>query len=286
MHETTDYMALAFEEAKKSKSEDERPHPRVGAVLVRDKTILGAAYRGELAPGDHAEFTLLEKKLRNTDLKGTTLFTTLEPCTSRGKRKPCADWIIEKGIARVYIGMLDPNPRVYAKGAKKLRDHGIDVLYFPKEIRQEIEGNNFTFISQFQANPKSIGKVQFNYTDNDGVFTIGSNEWLFETKWTKADDTSIYIYNDPPSISGVAVASGISILSDIRDASVYNMSSRHRTPKKGEFVVLKNTSEFFAVLHILDVKDESRHDTEDELTFEYWILKDKTSDFSAFETNL
>lgn len=106
---------------------DERLHPKVGAVLVRDGNVLGSAYRGELGSGEHAEYTLLEKKLSGTDLMGTTLFTTLEPCTSRGKYKPCADWIIEKGIACVYIGVLDPNPRVYAKGAKKLRDSGIDV---------------------------------------------------------------------------------------------------------------------------------------------------------------
>lgn len=276
------FITLAFDESRKSKNEDERSHPRVGAVLVHDETILGSAHRGELGSGEHAEYTLLEKKLSNTDLRGATLFTTLEPCTSRGKHKPCADWIIEKGIACVYIGMLDPNPRVYAKGAKKLRDNGIDIRYFPANIRQEIEKDNHLFISQFRANPKPRGEVRFNYADNDCVFTIGNGEYSFDTFWTRADDTSIHIYNDQPNIYGVAVAEGITNLKDIRDAGIFNMSSSYRTPKEGEYVVLKNTNEYFAALHILDIKDKNRSDTEDELTFRYWILEDKTSDFSTF----
>lgn len=285
MSDVTTFTTLAFDESRKSKNEDERSHPRVGAVLVRNKTVLGSAHRGELGSGEHAEYTLLEKKLSGADLGGTTLFTTLEPCTSRGKHKPCADWIIEKNIACVYMGMLDPNPRVYAKGAKKLLDNGIDVRYFPANIRQEIEKDNHLFISQFRANPKPEGEARFNYTDNNGVFSIGSGEHLFDTNWSKASDTSIHIYNDPLNVHGVAVAEGITDLKDIRDADIFNMSSHSRTPKEGEYVVLKNTNGYFAVLHVLDIKDKSRTDSEDELTFEYWILEDKTSNFSVFENN-
>lgn len=90
--------------------------------------------------------------------------------------------------------------------------------------------------------------------------------------------------NDPLNIYGVAVAEGITDLKDIRDAGVFNMSSRIRTPKEEEFVVLKNTNGYFAALHILDIKDKSRNDTEDELTFSYWILEDKTSDFSVYKS--
>lgn len=275
------YMRLAVDEAKKSKAEDDRFHPKVGAVLVLDGAVLTMAHRGELAAGDHAEFTLFEKKLPNVDLTGATLFTTLEPCTSRSTHKPCADRIIERRVLKVVIGMLDPNPRVYSQGARKLRDRGIEVLYFPRDLRMEIETDNFAFISQFRANPASVGNARFNYTDNDGLFTIGHAESLFETQWSKASDRAIHVYNDPPSIAGVAVAQDAKVLSDICDASVYNMSSRSRTPKEGEFVVLKNAGGYFAALHILEIKDRDRSDSEDELVFEYWILENKTCDFSV-----
>src|SRR6266851_2370239 len=142
------FMMLAAAEAKKSKPEDNKPRPKVGAVVVQNETAT-AAHRGELGIGDHAEFTLFNKKLPHADLEGGILFTTLEPCTptSRTTHKSCAEWIVQRGIAKVFIGMLDPNPRVYSLGAKELRDHGIIVDYFPETLRKEIEADNASFIS-------------------------------------------------------------------------------------------------------------------------------------------
>jgi len=276
------HMRLAVDLAKDSRVEDRRSHPRVGAVLLRDGKVLASAHRGELGAGDHAEFTVFQKKLAGVDLKGSTLFTTLEPCTSRGDHKPCADWIIEKEVSTVFVGMLDPNPRVYSQGVLKLRQHGIQVSYFPQDLRKEIEADNSSFIASFHASPALIGKARFNYSDNDGVFTIGSGTCLFETTWSKASDVAIHVYKNPPSVSGVAIALESRTLADIRDASVYDMSSRYRTPKEGEFVVLKNTNGRFAALRILDVRDRDRSDKEDELVFDYWILDDGTGDFSVF----
>src|SRR4051812_34049517 len=100
-----EFMRLAVEEARKSKAEDGRPHPNVGAVAVRDGRILASAHRGELAAGDHAEYTLLEKKLSGEVLAGATVYATLEPCTSRHHPKvPCVERLIERKVGRVVIG--------------------------------------------------------------------------------------------------------------------------------------------------------------------------------------
>src|SRR5580700_8003167 len=105
-------MTAAIERAKLSRQEAGPPKPKVGAVLVNDGKELGRAHRGELALGDHAEFGLLEKKLAHDEVAGGTLYTTLEPCTVRNPKKiPCAERIASRRLARVVIGMLDPDQR-------------------------------------------------------------------------------------------------------------------------------------------------------------------------------
>lgn len=144
-----EYMRISIDAGKKCKPENEEHKPKVGALLVKDGVILESAFRGEISPGAHAEFTLLvlKNKIKNFDCSGATLFTTLEPCTSRKNgKKPCAEWIIEKKISKVYIGMYDPNPVIMGKGYDLLRQNGIEVYdYFP-EFSQEIKEDNFLFI--------------------------------------------------------------------------------------------------------------------------------------------
>jgi len=112
------WMKLAVEEAKKSHDEgDGRVHPRVGVVVVKGGKLLATAHRGEEEPGRHAEYTALEKKLKEHNLAGATVFTTLEPCTSRNHPKiPCADRVVERNVDRVVIGMLDPNKEIRGTG--------------------------------------------------------------------------------------------------------------------------------------------------------------------------
>jgi formylglycine-generating enzyme required for sulfatase activity len=122
--------------------------------------------------------------------------------------------------------------------------------------------------------PALAGLVTFNYSNNDGRYSIGRDEFFFETKWSKASDRSIYLLNDPSSIVGVAEAPEIRSHEDIGDPANYDMSSRVRTIQKGEHAILKNRHDKYAVLKVLNIKDRIRSDNVDELTFEFWILTD------------
>jgi len=143
------FMELAIEEARKSKPEVGRKNapPSVGVVVVKDGEVLAKAHRGELGEGDHAEYTVLEKKLRDNIIAGTTVYTTLEPCTRRGKDKvPCAERLIERNVARVVIGILDPNPEIFATSYTRLRKAGIAVQLFDADLVLQIEEINREFI--------------------------------------------------------------------------------------------------------------------------------------------
>jgi pyrimidine deaminase RibD-like protein len=139
-------MEQAIALARQCKSEPGRVSPKVGAVLARDGVVIGEAFRGELAPGDHAEFTLLEKKFADEMLAGATLFTTLEPYTTRDEPKlACAERIIERRIARVVIGVLDPNDAIRGRGELRLREAGIQIARFDPDLMAQIEELNREF---------------------------------------------------------------------------------------------------------------------------------------------
>jgi len=124
------------------------------------------------------------------------------------------------------------------------------------------------------------GTVKFDYSSHNGRYRIGKEPYLFETAWSKASDVAIYCYNDPPSIRGVAVAPIGTSVSKICDAGTLDYTSRTRTPRETQIVVLENTNGFFAALRIVDIKDNTRSDDRDELSFAYWILRDGGKDFS------
>lgn len=154
----TKIMERAIETAKESKPEsDNRAHPKVGVIIVKNGKILATGYRGELCAGEHAEYTVLERKLKDKDLTGSILYTTLEPCTTRNHPKtPCAKWIVKRRINTVVIGILDPNPEIRGKGILFLRENNVLVEHFPAQLQLKIEGANKDFIEQFKKKP-SIG---------------------------------------------------------------------------------------------------------------------------------
>lgn len=129
---------------------DGKPCPKVGAVLWKPDGSVETAARGELRYGDHAEFTLLERKNRHCALDGSVLFTTLEPCAPGARnppKKPCAERIVSARIKSVWIGIGDPDPTVANHGIRHLQDHRIEVRMFDRDLQEAIEGENREYLT-------------------------------------------------------------------------------------------------------------------------------------------
>jgi len=102
------------------------PNPRVGAVIVHDKKIIGEGYH--IRHGEpHAEVNAINAVKNKSLLEESTLYVSLEPCSHFGKTPPCADLIIKEKIPKIVIGCLDPSKKVAGKGVKKLREANREV---------------------------------------------------------------------------------------------------------------------------------------------------------------
>ena len=113
--------ALELAERGHGKTHD---HPLVGAVVVRDGTVVGEGWY-EYDGVRHAEVIALEQA--GEAARGATLYVTLEPCSHHGRTPPCADAVVAAGLARVVAGARDPNPVVDGRGIERIRAAGIEV---------------------------------------------------------------------------------------------------------------------------------------------------------------
>lgn len=145
-------MERAVEVMRQSVAEpraDDKASPKVGVALWKPDGTVETACRGELREGDHAEYTLLERKNRDCKLDGAVLFTTLEPCAPGSRRHPklgCADRIVLARIKEVWIGIEDPDPTLDRKGIKYLQDSGVTIHMFDRDLQEKIQAANKAFI--------------------------------------------------------------------------------------------------------------------------------------------
>ena len=139
------HCKMAVDLARKSIPENDGDlHPYVGAVVVKDGKVIATGYRGETGDGRHAEFCALKKindDVDNVDLSGCTVYTTLEPCSTRKPSKtPCTDRLINGKVARVVYGLGDKDETVY--GHPSLTEAGIEVGVLPNDLMQELVALN------------------------------------------------------------------------------------------------------------------------------------------------
>ena len=116
------FLELALELAERGRGTT-HPNPVVGAVVVHDGDVVGEGWH-ELKGGPHAEIVALDAAGERA--RGATVYVTLEPCVHHGTTPPCADVLVEAGVARVVAGQLDPHPD-HGGGLERLREAGVEV---------------------------------------------------------------------------------------------------------------------------------------------------------------
>lgn len=127
------------------------------------------------------------------------------------------------------------------------------------------------------------GEAVFDYSNHNGRYVIGYEQLEFETAWSKASDTSIHVYNDPPSINGVALDRRCTSIAQVSNAEALDYTSRTRTPQLGEIVIFRNVNGFYAALQVLEIKDDTRGAEKDELRFRYVIQSNGSDNFTEFK---
>lgn len=171
------------------------PNPLVGAVVVKGGKIIAADYHRK-AGTPHAEVLALEKA--GNRAKGSTLYVTLEPCCHTEKRTPpCTRAIIQSGVKKVVVAMIDPNPKVSGMGLKELGQAGIKTE--TGVMGEEAKRLNEAFIKFITIKvPFTILKIAQSL---DGrIATAGG-----ESKWITGEKARKYVHTLRNEVDAVLV---------------------------------------------------------------------------------
>lgn len=149
------------------------PNPLVGAVVVKNGKIIGQGYhkKAGLAHAEVEAICAAGKRAR-----GASLYVTLEPCAHYGRTPPCVDKIIESGIKRVLVGMVDPNPLNNGKGIKLLKEHGIKIE--TGLLGEEIKRENQPFIKYITRKTPFITVKVGQSLDGKIALRSGESKWI------------------------------------------------------------------------------------------------------------
>lgn len=149
------------------------PNPLVGAVIVQNDEIVGEGFHPK-AGQPHAEVFAL--RAAGDRSKGATVYVNLEPCSHYGRTPPCAEALIQAGVSRVVVGMIDPNPQVAGKGIARLREAGIAVVLGVEEAACQALNEAFVYRILHQ---RPLGILKYAMTlDGKIATTTGHSAWV------------------------------------------------------------------------------------------------------------
>lgn len=218
------FMAIAIREARRALG-NTSPNPCVGAVIVKEGQILAKGYHRK-AGMPHAEVEALSSA--RGDLKGATMYVTLEPCNHYGRTPPCTDAIIKAGIRRVVIGTLDPNPHVPGGGAKRLREEGIQVEV--GVLEEECRRLNEAYFKFVRTNLPFVYAKSAITLDGFTATSTGDSKWITGPK------ARAYAHRLRAMVDGVMVGSG----TVIKDNPL--LTVRHVRAKREPYRVIMDTN--------------------------------------------
>lgn len=151
------------------------PNPRVGCVVVRDGRVVGEGWH-ERAGGPHAEVAALAAaRDHGGDVRGATMYVTLEPCSHTGRTPPCTDAIVAAGIARVVVAMRDPNP-LAAQGGAKLAASG--VRFEAGLMEAEARALNPGFVARLTRGRPYVRMKAAASLDGRTALPDGTSRWI------------------------------------------------------------------------------------------------------------
>jgi diaminohydroxyphosphoribosylaminopyrimidine deaminase/5-amino-6-(5-phosphoribosylamino)uracil reductase len=149
------------------------PNPLVGSVVVQNGTIVGEGFHPK-AGEPHAEVFAL--RAAGDRARGATVYVNLEPCSHYGRTPPCADALIEAGVQKVVVGMVDPNPNVAGQGIDRLRTAGIEVVVGVEESACQKLNEAFVYRILHQ---RPLGILKYAMTlDGKIAATTGHSAWV------------------------------------------------------------------------------------------------------------
>lgn len=149
------------------------PNPRVGCVIVRDGVTVGEGWHARAGEA-HAEVHALRQA--GAAARGATAYVTLEPCSHFGRTPPCADALIEAGVARVVAAMEDPNPLVAGRGLARLRASGIATAHgLLADAALEL---NIGFVSRMTRGRPWVRLKVAGTLDGKSALDNGVSQWI------------------------------------------------------------------------------------------------------------
>jgi diaminohydroxyphosphoribosylaminopyrimidine deaminase/5-amino-6-(5-phosphoribosylamino)uracil reductase len=184
------------------------PNPLVGAVLGRREEILGEGFHR--AAGDpHAEVEAIEDA-SGTDLRGATLYVSLEPCCHQGRTPPCTEAILEAGIERVVVAADDPSEHASGRGLGILRDEGVEVVVADGDLAARARLQNQPFRKHARTGrPFVLFKSAMSL---DGKVATRSGD----SKWISGEDSRALVHHWRAECDAVAVGIGTALVDDPR----------------------------------------------------------------------